>query len=80
MRVDETDRVISYADIDRAKTVFEWGGQPKPGRQRKSKDELVPKSFSDLRTTAEENASHEADTAQRQRAAEAEPARETEAQ
>src|SRR5262245_27717910 len=24
-------RVIAYSDIDRAKTVFEWGGQPKPG-------------------------------------------------
>jgi ribosome maturation factor RimP len=28
-------RVIAYGDIDRAKTVFEWGGQPKPGGKRK---------------------------------------------
>ena len=28
-------RVIAYDDIDRARTVFEWGGQPKPGGKRK---------------------------------------------
>ena len=31
----EGRRVIAYDDIDRAKTVFEWGGQPKPGGKRK---------------------------------------------
>jgi ribosome maturation factor RimP len=31
----EGDRRIAYVDIDRAKTVFEWGGQPKPGAKRK---------------------------------------------
>jgi ribosome maturation factor RimP len=31
----EGRRVIAYGDIDRAKTVFEWGGQPKPGGKRK---------------------------------------------
>src|SRR5262245_13664102 len=31
----EGTRVIAYGDIDRAKTVFEWGGQPKPGGKRK---------------------------------------------
>jgi ribosome maturation factor RimP len=25
-------RTISYDDIEKARTVFEWGGQPKPGR------------------------------------------------
>jgi ribosome maturation factor RimP len=28
---DET-RTVSYDDIEKARTVFEWGGQPKPGR------------------------------------------------
>jgi ribosome maturation factor RimP len=31
----EGTRVIAYGDIDRARTVFEWGGQPKPGGKRK---------------------------------------------
>ena len=31
IHADDGDRRIAYADIDRAKTVFEWGGQPKPG-------------------------------------------------
>ena len=28
---DLTEHVIAYADIDRARTVFVWGPQPKPG-------------------------------------------------
>jgi ribosome maturation factor RimP len=28
-------RVVAYGDIDRARTVFEWGGQPKPGAKRR---------------------------------------------
>jgi ribosome maturation factor RimP len=28
-------RVVAYGDIDRARTVFEWGGQPKLGGKRK---------------------------------------------
>jgi ribosome maturation factor RimP len=31
----EGDRRVPYAEIDRAKTVFEWGGQPKPGARTK---------------------------------------------
>jgi ribosome maturation factor RimP len=38
VRVDDADRRIAYADIDRAKTVFEWGGQPKPGKKQTSKE------------------------------------------
>jgi ribosome maturation factor RimP len=33
------ERQIAYADIDRAKTVFEWGGQPKPGAKRKETEQ-----------------------------------------
>ena len=28
------ERVISYADVDRARTVFVWEAQPKPGRRK----------------------------------------------
>lgn len=34
---DLTERVISLADIDRARTVFVWGPQPKPGGKGASK-------------------------------------------
>lgn len=34
---DTTDRVVPYAQIDRARTVFEWGPQPKPGHAPKQK-------------------------------------------
>jgi len=32
-----TERVIDYGQIDRARTVFEWGPQPKPGHAPKTK-------------------------------------------
>lgn len=35
IRGTEGERVIRYADIDRARTVFEWGPRPKPGKQGK---------------------------------------------
>ena len=31
VRTDGGDRTIAYSGIDRARTVFEWGPQPKPG-------------------------------------------------
>jgi ribosome maturation factor RimP len=33
----QTERVVPYDKIDRAKTVFEWGPAPKPGKAPKSK-------------------------------------------
>lgn len=51
---DATEHVIAYADIDRARTVFVWGPQPKPGgkgtakkqnkKQNKSKPPQPPQS------------------------------------
>jgi ribosome maturation factor RimP len=38
VRTADGDRQIRYADIDRARTVFEWGGQPKPGTSKKTVD------------------------------------------
>ena len=32
-----TSRHITYDQIDRARTVFEWGGQPKPGQSKSKK-------------------------------------------
>jgi ribosome maturation factor RimP len=34
---DGTSRRVAYADIERARTVFEWGPAPKPGQGRKSR-------------------------------------------
>lgn len=34
---DGSSRRISYADIERARTVFEWGPTPKPGKPRTTK-------------------------------------------
>ena len=31
------ERRLSYADVERARTVFEWGGQPKPGGAKNPK-------------------------------------------
>ena len=41
IRLGDSDRRIAYADIDRAKTVFEWSGQPKPGKKQTSKEALA---------------------------------------
>ena len=74
------DRRIAYTDIDRAKTVFEWGGQPKPGagRARSKTQSTLPESSAGARETAEGSASDEADAARGQSEAEAEPARDRE--
>ena len=34
------ERTVAYDQIDRAKTVFEWGPAPKPGSGTKRKKEL----------------------------------------
>ena len=41
---DASERVVPYAQIDRARTVFEWGPQPKPGRAPKPKHTATPAS------------------------------------
>ena len=33
---DGSERAVAYADIDRARTTFRWGGQPKPGSKKSS--------------------------------------------
>lgn len=39
---DLTERVIDIAGIDRARTVFVWGPQPKPGTSQTSKSKKKP--------------------------------------
>ena len=76
IHVDDSDRRIAYADIDRAKTVFEWGGQPKPGtgRARNKSQSMVLDPSAGALETAEGSASDEADAAPKPAATEAEPA------
>jgi ribosome maturation factor RimP len=39
---DAGERTIAYAQIDRARTVFEWGPQPKPGHGPQPKPAAAP--------------------------------------
>lgn len=34
--VTVADRTLAYDDIDKARTIFEWGPTPKPGKSRKA--------------------------------------------
>lgn len=40
---DGATRRLAYGDIDRARTVFDWGPTPKPGKGRSSKSTSTPK-------------------------------------
>jgi ribosome maturation factor RimP len=73
------ERRIAFTDIDRAKTVFEWGGQPKPGARRKVAVDQLPNPSADDDKAGEGSASDEPDAARGQGAAEAKPAGDTEA-
>ncbi len=35
---DGTERTVSISEVDKARTVFEWGPQPKPGKQPAGKN------------------------------------------
>ena len=35
VETDHGPRRLTYADIERARTIFEWGGAPKPGSNKK---------------------------------------------
>ena len=37
VETDSGPRRVAYGDIERARTVFEWGGQPKPNSNNKKK-------------------------------------------
>jgi ribosome maturation factor RimP len=40
---DGTERIVPIADIDKARTVFEWGPKPKPGKQPSGKSKSAKK-------------------------------------
>ena len=42
LTLGDGERTIAYSQIDRARTVFEWGPQPKPGHAPKSKPAAPP--------------------------------------
>ena len=37
VETDKGPRRLAYGDVDRARTVFQWGGQPKPNSNNKKK-------------------------------------------
>jgi ribosome maturation factor RimP len=39
---EPVDRVVEISEIDRARTVFEWGPQPKPGKRPKKQTPAKP--------------------------------------
>lgn len=51
---DAAERVVPYAQIDRARTVFEWGPQPKPGHAPKPKRAATPASTDLVDTETDE--------------------------
>ena len=44
VEVDGHREQLAYADITQARTVFEWGPQPRPGQQKNRKSEKTPKA------------------------------------
>lgn len=82
---DVIDRVVEIAGIDRARTVFEWGPQPKPGKptgaKQTAKKTPATKKTATSASSTEQPASGKPDsgkTAKRQRPAEQGPVPETE--
>jgi ribosome maturation factor RimP len=52
---DGTERVVAIDDVDKARTVFEWGPKPKPGKQpsgAKKKKPSTSTTASDQTTTS----------------------------
>ncbi len=53
---DGTERIVSITDIDKARTVFEWGPQPKPGKQPTGKSKSAAKQTAKKSPTTTSNA------------------------
>ena len=53
---DGTERTVSISDVDKARTVFEWGPQPKPGKQSTGKHKSGAKPTAEKRPTSTSNA------------------------
>ena len=52
---DGTDRTVAFADVDKARTVFEWGPQPKPGKQPAAKSKSGAKQSGTKSSTTNSN-------------------------
>jgi len=52
---DGTDRTVAFADVDKARTVFEWGPQPKPGKQPAGKSKSGAKQSGTKSSTTNSN-------------------------
>jgi ribosome maturation factor RimP len=54
---DGTERTVAIADIDKARTVFEWGPKPKPGQKPSAKKSPGKQSASNVSTSNKEKQS-----------------------
>ena len=52
---DGTDRTVAFTDVDKARTVFEWGPQPKPGKQPAGKSKSGAKQSGTKSSTTNSN-------------------------
>lgn len=55
--VEPVERVVAYTDIDRARTVFVWGPQPKPGGPKAGRPKKGPGTPAGARPASENPAS-----------------------
>jgi ribosome maturation factor RimP len=62
---DGTERSVAISDIDKARTVFEWGPKPKPGKPSPGKKKKAG-SGENTRTQAPTTTSHPASTKEKQ--------------
>lgn len=53
---DGGERIVSLSDVDKARTVFEWGPQPKPGKQPAGKKKSGAKTTAEQSPTTTSNA------------------------
>ena len=53
---DGAERTVSIGEVDKARTVFEWGPQPKPGKQPAAKSRSGAKPTSETSPTITSNA------------------------
>lgn len=58
LTVDGTERTITVADVDKARTVFEWGPKPKPGKGPGNTKSKKKNNASNTNTASKENTVH----------------------
>jgi len=58
LTADGTERTITVADVDKARTVFEWGPKPKPGKGPGNTKSKKKNNASNTNTASKENTVH----------------------